>query len=188
MSTPIPYDYRAQIVRLRKSGKTYPLIATLVPCSERSIKRIWRRYLQEGDEGLLTKYHQSGRPSSYGQAVRELVALEKTGEQGAPYIRSVLMEKHPGLDIPHERTLQRWWSAQGINRPKGRPKEKSTWTEQANHTWQIDGKEQVCLGNDQQVSWMKVADEATGSDLLTRLFPQRQGGLDKWLTSLPVHQ
>lgn len=82
----------------------------------------------------------------------------------------MLLERHPDKSIPHERTIQRKWAAQGQNRPKGRPKKKSSWSQEPGHTFQIDGKDQIRLRTNQMVTWMKVADEASGTDLSTKLF------------------
>ena len=74
------------------------------------------------------------------------------------------------MKVPHERTIQRKWASKGQNRPRGKPKRKSTWTNQPGHTYQIDGKDQMSLKTGQQISWMKVADEASSTDLSTQLF------------------
>ena len=37
------------------------------------------------------------------------------------------------------------------------------WTDQVHHTWQIDGKEHIRLRDDQEVSWLHIADEGSGS-------------------------
>lgn len=172
MAKPIPYDYRVRLIKLRQSGRTYSSIAKEFGISERSIQRLWKRYQIEGESALKTKYHQSGRRSTYSSIIRDKIAEIRDGDQGAPYVRSQLLMKNAEEEIPHERTIQRWWLKQGINRPKGRPKSKSNWTEEPNHTWQIDGKEYIELAEEKEkVSWMKVADEATSSDLATRLFP-----------------
>ena len=43
--------------------------------------------------------------------------------------------------------------------------EKKKWSDQAHEVWQIDGKEQVSLSKDQEVSWMNIADEGTSAHL-----------------------
>jgi transposase InsO family protein len=45
------------------------------------------------------------------------------------------------------------------------------WTREVHHTWQIDGKEHVCLANGDKVSWLNVADEGSGSLLSNRVNP-----------------
>lgn len=173
MARPIPYDYRKQIVLLRQSGKTYSSIANELGYSLKSIKRIWYAYQKCGEAGLCTRYQNSGRKSSYSSSIHEQIISVKDGDQGAPYVRSRLLSQNVSQRIPHERTIQRWWKAKGTERPKGTPKRKSNWTDKPGHTFQIDGKGYITLKNGVQVSWIKVADEATGSDLQTTLFPPK---------------
>ena len=170
MSKPISYVERIQIVRLRKKGKTYQSISDCVGCSVRSVQRLWKRYQDFGEAGLKTNYHQSGRKAEYDASTWERVDAIQDADQGAPYIRSVLLEKFPEMKVPHERTIQRKWASKGQNRPRGKPKRKSTWIDQPGHTYQIDGKDQMSLKTGQQISWMKVADEASSTDLSTQLF------------------
>jgi len=188
MATPIPFDYRKKIVQLRKSGETYESIAGRFPFSLRSIKRICSLFEKEGETSFKTKYWLSGTRSPFGESVRGKIDEVKDGEQGAPYVRSVLLEKQPDMDIPHERTIQRYWKSAGSNRPKGRPKAESTWTKEPNHTWQIDGKGYIQLATGEQVSWMNIADEATSSDLKVRLFPPEDSRGAEPRTSLPGNQ
>ena len=111
MATPIAHIDRLRIIKLRQKGKTYKSIAEEVGCSIDSVRGIWRRFEARGMEGLKTNYQNSGMRSSYDE-MKVLVEEEKTGEQGAPYIRSVLLSRHPDKKIPHERTIQRWWKKQ----------------------------------------------------------------------------
>lgn len=171
MSTAIAYDYRKKIIEMRQGGTPYKSIASTFNCSERSVQRLWKKFQKEGAACLHTKYHLSGRKRSSSQELLDKIAKVKDGEQGAPYVRSILLAENPSLKIPHERTLQRWWKKEGTNRPVGRPKSKANWTNKANHTWQIDGKGHLQLGCEHQASWMKIADEGTSSDLDTHLFP-----------------
>lgn len=169
---PISYDFRIKIIEGRKSGKTFDQIAEQYGFSVSGVKKIWRQFQLLGEPGLQPQYSHSGRPPVFAEQIKELIALQKTGQQGGPFIRSVLEDKYPELKIPHERTMQRWWQSQGINRPKGRRKKNnSNWSNEVHHTWQIDGKEQISLGNGQEVSWMNIADEASSSNLLARVFP-----------------
>ena len=171
MAIPIPFDYRQKIVQMRKSGKSHESIAQHFSYSLSSVKRICSRFEGEGEASFRTKYHLSGRHSVYDSSIHQQIAEVKDGQQGAPYVRSVLQAKHPGKAIPDERTIQRYWKEQGVNRPKGRAKQNTAWTKQPNHTWQIDGKGHIELGSGEQVSWMNIADEGTGSDLQAGLFP-----------------
>ena len=48
---------------------------------------------------------------------------------------------------------------------------KKKWTEQAHDTWQIDGKELVCLESGEKFSWMNIGDEATAAHLKATVHP-----------------
>ena len=168
----IPYDIRKQIIQHHQSGKSLASIASDLPYSYGGVCKIWRRYLKKGWEGLGASYQSCGRPPTYDKDIKALIMEYKTGDQGAPYIRSLLLEKYPRKAIPHERTIQRWWKDAGISRPRGRrPQVNRSWTSLTHHTWQIDGKEQVSLSTGEQVCWINIADEATGSLLQSSLFP-----------------
>lgn len=171
MARAVPYSYREKIIQYRESGKKLREIVELIPYSEGSIKRILSRYKKEGKAGLQTRYQNCGIKSPYDIEIRNRVKSVKDGDQGAGYVRSKLLEQYPEHKIPSERTIQNWWKTAGSHRPKGRPKNRSKWTDEPNHTWQIDGKGYLTLKTGEQISWMKVADEATNSDLGTRLFP-----------------
>lgn len=172
MGQAIPFDIRKQIVHLHKNGQSLSSIAADLPYSYDGICKIWRRYKVHGWEGLGADYGQCGRKPSYGPEIKALIAEHKTGDQGAPYIRSLLLEKYPDKQIPHERTIQRWWRSQGLNRPRGsRPNGDKSWTKLVHHTWQIDGKEMIELGSGELVCWVNIADEASGTLLQSSVFP-----------------
>lgn len=117
----IPYDHRKQIISKRESGITYQKIHQELGYSISGLKKIWYQYQREGVTSFSTKYENCGRKSPYSQEVQDAIAEIRTGEQGAPFVYSMLKVKHPKLDRPHIRTIQRWWEKQEINRPKGRP-------------------------------------------------------------------
>ena len=172
MGQQIPYDIRKQIVQQHQAGLSLTHIASELPYSYDGVCKIWRRYLHFGWEGLASSYQKCGRPPVFDEAIKTQILEHKNGDQGAPYIRSIMIEKYPDKRIPHERTIQRWWRSKGLNRPRGkRPKPTKTWTNLTHHTWQIDGKEQISLGTGAQVCWINIADEATGSLLQSSLFP-----------------
>ena len=123
MASFIPYDLRKLIVSRRQSGVTYESIQVEIGYSISGIRKIWYQYQKEGDSCFKTKYENCGSKSSYCQSVRDAVTIIRTGEQGAPFVYSMLKVKYPNLPRPHLRTIQRWWEKQQVNRPKGRPSE-----------------------------------------------------------------
>lgn len=172
MPRPIPSDVRLKIVRDRQAGITFNQLAQETGYSVSGVKKIWRLFKSKGQDGLALRYDRCGRKSPFDAHLRELADLTKDGDQGAPYVRSLLQHRYPDRCIPHERTIQRWWKAKGANRAKIiRQRRGTDWSKEAHHTWQIDGKEQICLANDQQASWINIADEASSSALHTVVFP-----------------
>lgn len=172
MATPIPHDYRLKIIRDRQAGQTWNTIAQQTGYSVSGVKKIWRRYQADGQAGLALRYHRCGRKSPFDVQVRQHLISLKDGEQGAPYVRSVLAHQHPDWHLPHERTIQRWWKGPVESKPKVKRRSCGPdWTEEVHHTWQVDGKEEVSLANDDLVSWINVADEASSSALSTLVFP-----------------
>jgi len=123
MASFIPYDLRKLIVTRRKSGITYKKIQEEIGYSISGIKKIWYQYQQQGASSYTPKYMNCGRKSDYSQAVHDAISTIRTGEQGAPFVYSMLKLRYPDLPRPHIRTIQRWWERQEINRPKGRPSE-----------------------------------------------------------------
>lgn len=171
MASVIPFDYRRKIVRDHQAGKTLREIASDLGYSYSAVRKIWRLFKSGGEAQLIPALDKCGRKSPYS-AIKELIASEKNGQQGAPYIRSVLQEKYPQQALPHERTIQRWWRLAGENRPRGRrPKQDHKWTDIAHDTWQIDGKELVPLSTGEKVCWETIADEGTSTLLQSSVFP-----------------
>jgi len=121
MASPIPYDLRKQIIKLRKSGLPYSTISEEVGYSLSGVKKIWYQYQKQGDTCLETQYHNCGRKSDFSQAIHDAIAEIRTGDQGAPYVYSMLKVRYPHLQRPSIRTIQTWWEKSSTNRPKGRP-------------------------------------------------------------------
>jgi transposase-like protein len=121
MARAIPYDFRLKIIQRKQSGDDNQAIASDFGISESGVKKIWRQYLQQGDEALHTKFANCGRASPYGEEMRTKVSDIRDNDQGAGYVYSKLKGEMPDQPVPSIRTLQRWWSASGAGRPKGRP-------------------------------------------------------------------
>ena len=111
MASPIPYDYRQQIIRRRNAGQSFPLIAEQLGYSLSGVKKIWYN-------------HKCGRKSAFDESIFESIKRIKTGNQGAPYVYSRLRSIHPEIDVPSIRTLQRWALVNGTSRSTGRPPKK----------------------------------------------------------------
>ncbi len=121
MGKSIPYAHRLKIVQRMELGHTYEQIAGDLCCSISGVKKIWGLYRKNGESAFTTVYANCGRRSPYPQEVRDAVNGLRDNGQGASYVRSKLLQKHPASPAPDDRTLQRWWAAERTARPKGRP-------------------------------------------------------------------
>ena len=124
MASPIPYDYRQQIIRRRNAGQSFPLIAEQLGYSLSGVKKIWYKYKKQGASSFKTQHHKCGRKSAFDESIFESIKRIKTGNQGAPYVYSRLRSIHPEIDVPSIRTLQRWALVNGTSRSTGRPPKK----------------------------------------------------------------
>lgn len=175
MSKAISYIERQSIISAHEQGESLIKIAGRTGRNYEGICIIWRRYLKEGEAGLLPHYNKCGRKAKVSFDIKALDYVEErksvNPDLGAPYLRSVTLAKFSGSKVPHERSFQRWWRKSGTTVPKSsQPKQDHNWTKKAHHTWQIDAKEQTTIGNGEKVCWLSVADEGTGAYLDAPVF------------------
>jgi len=92
----------------------------LLGLSYRQVKRLWRRYREEGPEGL--KHRSAGRASNRAKAkkfrerVLRLVRKKYSGEVGerfGPTLAAEHLESEDQLRV-HAETLRRWMLAEGL--------------------------------------------------------------------------
>lgn len=174
MGKPIPLMMRKRIVELCQSGKSAKQVSEQLKLGYAGVAKIWRLYRLHGEASLQIKYDRCGRKSEYGSSIRQAIdtALGENKDLGAPIIRSRLIAQGKYDKVPHERTIQRWWKAQGKNKARGRrPASNRSYTQQAHHTWQIDAKEKVAIQDGSLHCYLSFADEATCSFLKGHLFP-----------------
>jgi transposase len=97
--------------------------ALKIKVSYRQAKRIYRRYLQEGDRGLVHRNQGKASENAYDPGIREAalrVYQERYGDFGPTFAAEKLGECH-GIIIDHE-TLRRWLLAAGLWERKRRRK------------------------------------------------------------------
>jgi hypothetical protein len=123
MGKAIPYDYRVKIVQRLQGGEKAKEVAQEFGYSESGIKKIWYSYLKQGDQAYKTEYGNCGRRQNYDDSIKKKVEELRDNNQGGGYIRSKLKQHYPDVQLPSERTIQRWWVQQGTNRKKGRPRD-----------------------------------------------------------------
>lgn len=175
MPAPIPYAHREEIVRRKQGGQWLREIAQDLGYSQWGVRKIWRRYRDHQEAGLRPAYRRGPgpirkRPEVYAQAI---AWKREHPTWGAGLIRSLLLQQWSPEEVPSERTLQRWWQREGLNRrPRRGVHQRKDRAQEVHEVWQMDGVE----GG--EWSWVTVTDEHSGAVLGGRLFPLSASGPD----------
>ena len=177
MAVAIPFAIRQQIVQLRAQGKSYRQISQELGVSYDVVRRICKRQRQQGEIGLIPRYKQCGITGIRLSAFYHRVSLWLKRVHplwGAPYIRLQLDQRYTMGRIPSVRTLQLWFKAANLTKPRRQllnsPK---VWADQPHQVWQIDAKEHQRTLDGMRVCWLTVVDEKSGAVLAAPVFPLR---------------
>jgi transposase len=156
--------------RVEEKAMTIKEAAEVMGISYRQGRRIYRRYVTEGDKGLI--HRNRGRPSNRSRPskLREMVLAlyrERYWDFG-PTLAAEKLTERDGYEVDHE-TLRRWLLTAGLwKRQRERPKHRE-WRERkahfgelvqmdgSHHKWFEDRGEERCL--------MDMVDDATGRTL-----------------------
>lgn len=105
----------AVMARVAEGTLKVRLAATMLRVSYRQAKRIWRRYRQGGDQGLvhLGRGRRSNRARPTGQREQALALYRKRYEDFGPLLASEHLASDHGLAVGHE-TLRRWLVQEGL--------------------------------------------------------------------------
>lgn len=158
------------MTRVRDKAMTIKEASEVMGVSYRQSRRIYRRYLEEGDRGLI--HRNRGRSSNRGKdyKVKEAVLClyrEQYPDFGPTLAAEKLMERD-GYEVDHE-TLRRWLLAAGLwKRQRKRAKHRQQRERKAHfgelvqmdgshHRWFEERGEEECL--------MDMVDDATGKTL-----------------------
>ena len=156
--------------RVEEKAMTIKEAAEVIGIGYRQGRRIYRRYVTEGDKGLV--HRNRGRPSNRRKPceLREAVLglyRERYWDFGPTLAAEKLEEVH-GYEVDHE-TLRRWLLAAGLWKRQRRHAQHREWRERkahfgelvqmdgSHHKWFEDRGEERCL--------MDMVDDATGDTL-----------------------
>jgi transposase len=177
MPRALPMATREAIVARHQAGSSLPQIATELGVPWATVRRLWRRYRDQGEAGLTPNYAACGRHGARYPAAVHDQALAWRREHpgwGAGLIRVLLAEAFPEQPLPHERTLRRWFREAGLGPPPPRPRPPAPPRARQPHArWQLDATEQIALADGSRASWLAASDEASGGMLGAVAFPPR---------------
>ena len=154
------------LARVRDEQLSLVEVAALLPLSYRHCKRIWRRYQDEGDAGLVHRLR--GRPSSRRIADanrRAILDLYETHYDGfGPTLAAEKLAQRDGQHVDHE-TLRRWLITDGQwqrQRKRGRHRQRRERRAQRGALVQIDGSDHDWFeGRGPRAVLMVLIDDAT---------------------------
>ncbi len=134
---------RLEILGLVKDGDlSLRKASMLAKMSYRQMKRIWKRYREEGDAGLIhrSRDRASNRGLSAGMRVKVLERYQEKYPDFGPTLACEYLAKE-GLLLDHE-TLRRWLLSEGLWKKKRRRKKHRQWRQrraQIGELVQMDG-------------------------------------------------
>lgn len=165
---------RLEIISLRKNGTSFKKISQDLGLHYNTVRKIWKRHEQEGEQGLVPKYSNCGKPSlvSDYRFYRASKWLKRHHQDwGAPFILYKLIQRYGKTDAPSARTLQRWFRVSGLNAPRQRHSEPRINRSKAVHNiWQMDAKEQLILEDKTEACYLTIVDEKSGGCLEAAVF------------------
>ena len=192
MPCPLPFPLREQIVQRHQRGEPLTWIAADLAVPYRTARQWWRRYRDEGDAGLKTRYQNCGPkgPKTAPAIHAAALAMKRAHPSwGAGLIRVQLVAQFLPQPVPQVRAIQRWFHAEGLQPLLAkRPPRESHRAQEPHETWQMDAKEQMRLGDGSGTSVLTVTDEASGAVIGFAPFPPVYlvGGVDHGGTAGPA--
>jgi transposase len=144
--------------------------AEMMKVSYRQAKRIWRRYREEGDAGLVHRGRgrSSGRSRPEAERKRAVALYGKTYKGFGPLLASEHLAEDHGLVVDHE-TLRRWLVSAGLWETRRRRESHRAARERRPRRGdlvQIDGSEHDWFeGRGERAVLMVMIDDATNRTL-----------------------
>ncbi len=171
---------RRSIISCYQKGKGVSALARQFGVSRGSIYSFINSYKEQGEQGLMTSYENCGRPRRCASDfVYRAVRCMRTWHPGwgAEKIRAELLKMRPALNVPHYRTLNRWfhWNNQ-IDVPirSKLPGSASSYATYLHEGWQVDAKEGLTTADGKKNCWLNITDEYSGTVIDPVVFPHKE--------------
>ena len=158
------------MTRIEEKAMTIKEAAEVMGVSYRQGRRIYKRYVSEGDKGLV--HRNRGRPSNRSKscALKEIVLAlyrEQYWDFG-PTLAAEMLEERDGYEVDHE-TLRRWLLAAGLwkrQRKRARHRQQRERKPHFGELVQMDGSHHRWFENrGNEECLMDLVDDATGKTL-----------------------
>ena len=102
MPAPIPRAHREEIVRRKAAGESLEEIAQSLGYSYWGVRKIWRQYQKQGEEGLRLKYRKErGTIRKRVEVYQKAIEWKREHRGwGAGLVRSLLLREWPVEEVP----------------------------------------------------------------------------------------
>ena len=155
-----------ELERVERGEQSLVQAASRMALSYRQAKRVWRRYGEQGDVGLV--HRSRGRPSNRRKPAAERercleLYRERLDGFGPTYASELLAERWD-LVVDHE-TLRRWLLAEGLWHLRRRRPRHRRWRarkERFGELVQLDGSDHDWFGHGRRNCLLAMVDDATG--------------------------
>jgi hypothetical protein len=175
MPAALPDPVRQDIWARAQQGHGPTAIADPLKLSARTVRRLLAHFRTSGGS-IPPAYHRCARPPKPDIAHwREpALALRRLHPAwGARRILTQLRQTPSGRPLPGRATVCRWLARAGLAPVRLPPAPPAAARAREPHqVWQIDAAERTPLRTGEQVSWLRVVDEASGAVLGSRAFAQ----------------
>ena len=174
---------RERILELRQQGVTIKSIGEQLSLPFSTTKNLCRRFREKGAAGLPPDYSNCGTKAASRFAHNKEQALRQRAQHpnwGAPRIRVEMQlsaDGQAGNDChqPSIRTLQKWYRASGLYKPRRQGAGPTIGRSTAPHNiWEVDAKENLALADGSPACYLTIGDEKTGAWLEAVVFPPQE--------------
>lgn len=168
---------RTNIVREYLSGKCLQDISHEQGVPYRTVRRLSKLYREGGWDNLVPRYRQCGKSKAErSYRMRRICCWlkRKHPQWGAPFIRTILTERYPGVPLPCARTMQYWFHSASLDTGPASlplPKPENPKPRFPHQKWEVDAKENIVLGDGSLACYLTMADVASGAFLEGVVFP-----------------
>ena len=140
--------------------------AKVLKVSYRQTRRIWRRYMEQGDAGLVHRPRGRPGPRRKAKAFRDqvLACVRERYRDFGPTLAAEYLAREQGLKVDQE-TLRRWRAAEGLRKSRPRRQRHRAWRERSaclGQMVQLDGSHHDWFeGRGEPCCLMVMVDDAT---------------------------
>ncbi len=169
---------RQNIIAAHQAGQAISSIAREFGVGRTTVYALIGCYQSSGEAGLAPRYGNCGkeRPPVQDFIYRAVRCMKHWHPKwGAEKIHAHLLLLRPSLELPHPRTMYRWFRWNGQTPPRSQvPRAPRQWAAQLHEGWQIDAKEEIRTADGQWQCWLNITDEHSGTVIDPPVFPPAQ--------------